>query len=309
MKIVRYETKINAVKTIVDALELDEDNHVHLGLFDNRYGLEYRVGSSLRDYHPFSLKEIIEVIPIEVIESSQSVSQFIFDMFMGSLLTMIKNTKWASIFLSDKYFTEGNSAILENFFHIITAQPSIATIRFQKVSVEQFLNNIKFDTRPCDFKGRYLEYNTLNVYAYTWRSTFKESDWVYKPNAFNTTKLWQGLQIIPREFEDKFVSKRIGTVWFTDLTLLLKAVIRDKVTYISYNLPDDLNKLCKKKKGFFYSDILDGLFSFADFYSTEELSSINNYVVTSEVFKHYVKSLDNDNFNSSFSNVLGALTN
>lgn len=307
MEIKKYETKFNGITKLVDALEIEDNSFLCLGEFNNSFGIDYKIGKSLINYKQFDVKKIVESLPESRIRESKELRQFLFDMFMGVIVYLTKDTVIISRMLTEKYIEPSVGNMFVEFFNvIITSQPKTLPLIYD-VSVSQFLRNIHIEQRPCEFKGKFPAYNILNLYAYERVSRVRERDWVYMDGVFNNSEPWEKIFVIPKDIENNITGKRIGTLYFTDETLLVSVTMSNRVTYIYYNLPDNLNREVNKFYAYFYIDILDTLLSLADYYSEDVVNNIESYVIIDEVFENYVKSLNNGFISNKFDIAFSAM--
>ena len=307
MRIIKYESKSQGVTKLIDALEIEDNNIVMLGTFDGFYGLDYRIGKSLQNYRRCDFREILKFIRYEDINTSSDLQQFMFDMFMGALVYLTQNTITINHILQSRDITENESSALIEYFKIfVTSQPEIPYFKMDDISVGNYLSNFRVSSKPARFKGSDEDYNTLNLYAYERESTKRERDWIDKEGVFDVSKPWKNLRVIPSEIESTFKGKKIGTLYFTEGTLLLHAKYNSDDTFISYNLPSYIYYYKKYYDGF-YKGVIDSLLAIGNYYSSDIINNIESYVVLDEVMEKYVQSLSSNKFESMMQKAVGSM--
>ena len=284
-------------------LTVTENVYVHIGTFNDKYGLTCRTGQSFKDYLRCDFNDLAECFTNEQLMNDIEVQQLFLDMFISALCWVCRDCKpihellcWKEISQSDE------SAILEFYKEYVTHFTKALRLNTNNVSITQSLSNFNISSSIPILNSKYDTANVL--YLYDYEGLKSDRDWIKSKDLFNTEKVWEGVHLPTTDIiKSSNATKLIGTVYFTDENIILRVVgSNQQMINLWYKFPTNFYNKLKLYDEYLYIHIIDMLLLLAKYRVTSNISNIDTHVITDTIFEEYVKSINSEKGRQSFLN-------
>ena len=295
MELVKVSCKGNKDRIMLDALQVDDNQLVQPGDFDYYSGLDFYVGKSLKNYTRFDFKEITECFGLDTLFQSRELQQYLFDMFLGAIIYLVKDCPAVQKLLVQKAISYSESYILTEFFRSTwLAQGMPSVFKFEAISVDSFINSFSITNEPPNMRGCLSPaFNTLDIFKYERTKTGKENRWCYSKDFYHNESAWSGVRVMPEDVEKKLTGPKLGSIYFTDTTLSIQSAKGDEYIYITKSIPEEVYSKLTKYIPCLFVNTLDTMLPLLSVHCDVDLTEIENYSVLDEVMLNYCESLNN----------------